>query len=174
MPIGANPYSNDGIKGFKPTQPFNSVSIHLASSADDSIHFPSLSELNAEMFEWYSGEEEALAVTKSLCIELDVFAINASAEPTPQPIPTPTAAPLAPVLPTLSDLTVKLLASADKLFFIAHMIPGSSVSEWHLVQVDLSATMREHPTALQDGRLLVNFYTCHPSDRYFHAFNQRY
>ena len=59
MPIGANPYSNAGIKGFKPTQPFNFVSIHLASSEDDSIHFPSLSELNAEMFEWYSGEEEA-------------------------------------------------------------------------------------------------------------------
>ena len=73
MPIGPNPYSNAGIKGFKPTQPFNFVSIHLASSADDSIHFPSLSELNAEMFEWYSGKEEALAANESLCIELDLF-----------------------------------------------------------------------------------------------------
>jgi len=34
--------------------------------------------------------------------------------------------------------------------------------------------MREHPSGLQDGRFLANFYTCYPSDRYFHAFNQQY
>ena len=107
MLIGPNPYSNAGIKGFKPTQPFNFVSIHIASSVEDSIHFPSLSELNAEMFEWYIGEDEALAENESLCIELDAFVTNASAEPTPPPITVPTAAPLAPVLLTLSDLTAQ-------------------------------------------------------------------
>jgi len=94
------------------------------------------------MFEWYSGEEEVLAAHESLCIELDVFATNASFEPTPPPITSPTAAPLAPVLPTLSDLTVKILVSTDTLFFIV---------KGHLVQVNLFATMRERPSALQDG-----------------------
>ena len=97
------------------------MSIHLASTDEDSIHFPSLSELKTEMFEWYSGEEEALSANESVCIDLDVFATNTSADPTPPPITAPTAAPLVPVLPTLSDITTKLLVSTDKLFFIAHI-----------------------------------------------------
>ena len=34
--------------------------------------------------------------------------------------------------------------------------------------------MQAHPQALQDGRFLVEFYTCHPKDKRFNAINQRY
>jgi len=67
MPIRANPYGNTGIKGFKPIQLFNSVSVHLAPSTENIIHFPSLSALDAEMFEWYNAKEEALVANESLC-----------------------------------------------------------------------------------------------------------
>ena len=161
-----------GIKGYQPTQPFNVVSVYLASSDEDTIHFPTLSELKAEMFDWYSGKEETLSADESLCTEFDIFATNITAEPVSPPITEPTAAPPAPVLPTLGDLTAKLLASDDKLFFISHMISGSSVS--NLVQADLQVTLWEHPYTFQDGRFLVNLFTCHPNDNYFHAFNHQY
>ena len=55
-----------------------------------------------------------------------------------------------------------------------HRLPGSSAVEWTLVQIDLSASLKGHPSALQDGRFLADFYICHPSDKRYNATNQRY
>ncbi len=33
---------------------------------------------------------------------------------------------------------------------------------------------KEHLSALQDGKFLVEFYTCHSNDKYFNAINQCY
>ena len=46
--------------------------------------------------------------------------------------------------------------------------------EWALVRVDIPFTLKAHPTALQDGKFLVEFYTCHPGDKRYNAINQRY
>ena len=91
-----------------------------------------------------------------------------------RPPPSPTPTPATPIVPDIIDLTANLFASTDKLFFIAHKIPGSDITEWHLVQVDLTLSLQEHPSAFQDGKFLVNFFTCHPSDKFFNASNQRY
>jgi hypothetical protein len=45
--------------------------------------------------------------------------------------------------------------------------------EWKLVQVDIDFTLNHHPSALQDGKLFVNFLICHPSDHQFNAPNER-
>ena len=171
-PIQADPYKHAGIKGFKPTQPFNFASVTVSvTTADDAIHFPTLDELNKDLFDWHNGEEAALYANESLCIELDVFA---SMPTTIRPPPSPTPTPATPIVPDIIDLTANLFASTDKLFFIAHKIPGSDITEWHLVQVDLPLSLQEHPSAFQDGKFLVNFFTCHPSDKFFNASNQRY
>ena len=169
VPIQADPYKNAGVKGFKPSQPFNFSNVTIAhTSANTSIHFPTLSELNEELFDWIPGEEDILAADDSLTIELDVFAAGI----TRLPPPTPIVAPSTPIIPNIGNLTTQLLASDDKLFFISHKIPGSTITEWHLAQVDISTTMREHPTAFQDGKFLVNFFTVHPADKYYNASNQ--
>ena len=167
-PIQSNPYKNAGIRGFTPSQPFKTASIGL-SSADDNIgtRFPTLAELNAELFDWDEGEEEAVMADDSLISDIEIFSA------TPAPIP-PTPAPASPSVPDLGPLTANIMASDDKLFFISHRIPGSTVSEWALVRVDVQNSLKAHPTAFQDGRFLVDFYTCHPADTYYNAINQRY
>ena len=77
-------------------------------------------------------------------------------------------------VPDLGALSAAILTSNDKLFFIAHRIPGSNVAEWNLVSVALTETVSIHPTAMQDGQFLVNFYICHPADIRYNAINQRY
>ena len=77
-------------------------------------------------------------------------------------------------MPSLGTLTTGLLKSLNKLFFIAHQIPGTAVSEWSLVSVALPETLSLNPNALQDGKFLVDFYICHPADTYYNATNQRY
>ena len=67
VPIQLDLYKNAGIKGFKPTQPFNFPHVAIVqSSATGTIHFPSLSELNAELFDWHTDEEETLAADEDL------------------------------------------------------------------------------------------------------------
>ena len=88
--------------------------------------------------------------------------------------PPPTEAPPASRVPDIGPLTANILASRDKLFFVAHSILGSDASEWALVRIDLQLSIKAHPTALQDGRFLAQFYTCHPADKRYNAANQRY
>ena len=38
----------------------------------------------------------------------------------------------------------------------------------------MQLSVKAHPTALQDGRFLAHFYTCHPADKRYNATNQRY
>ena len=124
----------------------------------------------------------------SLCHSVEVFAQTRSqtqhlrrgppneASPTPavqNPI-APVTAPPAPRVPTIGPLTANILASRDKLFFVSHSIPGSGVREWALVRIDLQLSIKAHPTALQDGVFLAQFYTCHPADKRYNAANQRY
>jgi hypothetical protein len=71
-------------------------------------------------------------------------------------------------------ILIKLIQSVDKLLFISYSSPYSDQTEWKLVQLDLEQTLNNHPQALQDGKLLVNFLICHPDDHQFNAPNQRY
>ena len=176
VPIQKDPYMNAGIKGFQPPQPHKSTSLPvLSDSGSEDIKFPTLAELNAELFDWEDGEEETMLANEPLCADIEVFATtrSQSAAAKRKPLP-PIDPPDAPKVPEIGPLTASILQSDDKLFFVSHRIPGSSSAEWALVRVDLPRTMQAHPQALQDGRFLVEFYTCHPKDKRFNAINQRY
>ena len=122
-----------------PTQGFIFTHIYIAhSSATDIIHFPSFAKLNAELFGWHPGKEEVLAADESLCIELDVFATDLTTQPPPNPAPTLAS----PCVPDISNLTSQLFASDNKLFFIFHQIPGSTITEWHLPQVNVKTSIK--------------------------------
>ena len=155
---------NAGLKSFRPPQPHKISSHPVIPSTEDNIKFPSLAELNAEIFDWQEGEEEIVLADHSLCADIEIF--SAAAVPPP-----PILAPVAPRVPGIGPLTASILASVDKLFFVSYRVPGSAMTEWALVRVDLQRSIQAHPAALQDGRFLVDFYTCHPADRRYNVSN---
>ena len=167
-PIQKDPYVHAGIKGFSPSQPFKTSTLTLISDPADvnQFTFPSLSELNAEIEDWHDSDEAAFQADESLRIDVEVFQTAVIAPPTTDH-PNPR-------VPDIGTLVAGILASSDKLFLVSHRVPGSVVAEWALVQVDVQATMKHHPSAMQDGRFLVSFYACHHADKYFNAVNQRY
>jgi hypothetical protein len=79
-----------------------------------------------------------------------------------------------PTPPTIVELAPKIIASADKLFFIAYKLGSSSCREWRLVRVAFTDSIALYPSTLQDWQFLVEFYVLHPSDVRYNATNQRY
>ena len=169
-PIQKTAYQHAGIKGFPTCKPINFYTPSLlATGAVDPkhIHFPTLDELNASLEGWDASELDFVSSDPSLCIPVEVFTLA----PAPSP---PVEAPLPPSVPAIAQLAASILKSKDKLFFIAHSIPGSTVAEWTLARVALSDSVSQHPSCLQDGRFLVDFYLCHPADKLYNCSNQRY
>ena len=80
--------------------------------------------------------------------------------PTPSP-PPPTELLLAP---SITSLAPQIIASTNKLFFIAHNIGASHCHEWWLVRVAFKDSILLYPASLQDRRFLVEFYVLHPAD----------
>jgi hypothetical protein len=79
-----------------------------------------------------------------------------------------------PTIPALNILTRAIIQSRDRLFFISHSIGQNEAREWHLVRVAFEESMSSYPSCLQDGRFLLEFFICHPSDSRVNAVNQRY
>lgn len=92
------------------------------------------------------------------------------------PPPTPPSCTFQPPsIPHISLLVASIIASTDRLFFIAHKIGiDGIISEWRLVRVALHDSIAIHPSCLQDGQFFLDFYILHPSDVRFNAVNQRY
>ena len=175
MPMKKSPYQNAGLKGFEPHNPYKVAAHAVTHSDDNDIKFPTLAELNAECFEFEEGEEDLLLADDSLCQMVEIFAVTRSqSTANKRGPPPPVQAPPAPKVPLIGPLVANILASKDKLFFISHKIPGSEISEWALVRIDLQLSVKAHPAAVQDGRFLAQFYTCHPADKRYNAINQRY
>jgi hypothetical protein len=92
-----------------------------------------------------------------------------------RPPPSPSAPPMLPSSPpTITDLAPKIIASTDKLFFIAYKIGASACHKWRLVHVVFTGSISLYPSAFQDGWVLVKFYVLYPSDVRYNATNQRY
>ena len=76
--------------------------------------------------------------------------------------------------PKINELHASLLHSHDRLLFIAHRVPDTSVYEWQLFQIAYEDTMQFHTNCLQYGKFLVDFYIIHPEDKDYYTINQRY
>ena len=166
-PISKDPFIAAGLKGFAPAEPFklpaNYATVHSASE----FYWPSVVELNEELFPfpWMPGEYEQLLRSQN-SIE------HSSVLYTGPPPAAPTVA--APPTPEISAIAADIVRSTDKLFFIAHSLGDSTYREWRLVRVAFEDSMALHPTCLQDGKFLVEFYIAHTSDTRFNHINQRF
>jgi hypothetical protein len=90
--------------------------------------------------------------------------------PTPSP-PLPTELPLAPSIMLLAP---QIIASTDKLFFIAHNIGASHCHKRQLVWIAFKNSILLYPASFQDGHFLVEFYVLHPANVQYNTINQRY
>jgi hypothetical protein len=87
--------------------------------------------------------------------------------PSPTPLPSPS-------IPPIRTLVTSIIDSLDKLFVVSHSLGNPAIREWCLVCITFADSTALSPSCLQDGRLLVNFYTLHHDDIRFNAINQRY
>ena len=76
--------------------------------------------------------------------------------------------------PTAPLLATRIVSSTSRLFFISWKQPSLLRREWHLVQLNLDASLSLNPDCLHSGRFLVNFLILHPSDKAQHPRNQRW
>jgi hypothetical protein len=166
-PISKDPFIEAGIKGFVPTQPFKlPVNYTVVHSADD-FYWPSVSELNDELcpFPWLPGEQETiLQLSDSIEDALAFYNGPPPAAPSTKPSTDP----------DIGTLATAIVRSRDKLFFISHSLGNARYREWRLVRVALDDSMSLHPSCLQDGKFLVEFYIPHSSDIRYNNLNQRY
>jgi hypothetical protein len=128
---------------------------------------PSLSELNDDLapFQWSSEEERRPYFDGYSISSIPIMHVGP-----------PPAAPIydSPTIPSISTLTTTIIKSSDKLFFISNRTGTNEAREWRLVRIAFQESMSLYPSCLQDGRFLVEFYICHPSDCHFNAINQRF
>ena len=160
-PISGKAYKDAGIKGFVPPLPFQNLAMYYDTDRNPVV-FPTVNEMNDSMFDWYEGEREEVMNFEEQYTEVEVLAAAIKPSPNTRSIPIPT------------ELNSLLVASRDKLFFVAYHLPGSEIKEWQLVRVAFAATMEVHPNCIIDGKFLVDFYILHPDDRSYNAPNQRY
>jgi hypothetical protein len=108
-PITANPYKEAGIKGFTPPTPFKATSPFLSTDLKSQLNWPSLSELNVNVFpfQWLSEEERKQYFDSKSISSITIMHIG--------PL---SAAPIYdnPTFPSISTLTTAIIKSSDKLF----------------------------------------------------------
>ena len=86
----------------------------------------------------------------------------------------PSPAPLekvTPYVPSIGTLVTGIIKNADRLFLVADDTDQHFI-EWRLVRVALDDFMSLHPSCLQNGRFLVEFYIAHTDDVCFNGINQ--
>ena len=167
-PIGLQPFKEAGIDGFQPPQPFKASPSTFAKVEDgDKFRFPTLAELNDELFPfpWLPGEQPKVQLEYE---QEKVYPFMYSGPPPSASTYTP------PTVPPISALIPRIIQSTSKLFFIAQNIGMGDTYEWRLVRVNLALSTEQHPSCYQDGRFLVDFYTLHPEDVRYNGINQRY
>jgi hypothetical protein len=166
-PIGAAPFKEAGIEGFKPPQPLMAASHFITKGNFKDFHFPTLSELNNEIcpFPWVDEAERQQIMAGD---EIEVKPILYHG-----PLPL-LFAYKPPSIPPISSLIASIINLQDKLFFISHSLGNPTTREWRLVRVAYADSTALSPSCLQDGRFLVEFYTLHHANICFNACNQQY
>ncbi len=166
-PITAQPFKGAGIDGFQPTLPYKISTWFLMTDQAYDFHWPSLLELNDDLlpFPWLSEEEHHHYLAGNTIKTLQ-------ATYTGPPPSSPEYSTL--MIPPLNILTLSIIQNLDKLFFISNSIRLNDTCKWRLVQVAFQESMSRYPSCLQDGRFLVEFHICHPSNSCYNAVNQRF
>ena len=156
-PIGEHSFTETGLKGFTPPAPFQVANLFVDVGDFKDFHWPTLSELNDNLYPyfWRNDDERCHFMTDDPPFNPPVMYNG------PPPLP-PTPAPQSSSPPTITELAPHIITSTDKLFFIAYAL-GEATREWRLVRVAFNDSISLYPSALQDGRFLVEFYILHPA-----------
>jgi hypothetical protein len=126
-----------------------------------------LSELNNEiaLYRWESEEQRQRYLDEISIILLPLLFTG----------PPPAALTHAiPAIPSISLLVAAIVRSTDRLFFVLFKFGDNNAREWRLAHVAFMDSMSLYPSCTLDGRLLFEFYICHPADWRYNAVNQRY
>ncbi len=166
-PIGANPFKEAGLNRFKPPTPFRVSQNFVNVGNFTNFHWPALSKLNDEIIPppWRDEDERRRFMSDNSPFSPPIM-YNGS-PPAPPVLPADLHVP-----PSITTLVPQIIASADKLFLIAHKIGLSLSCEWWLVRVAFTESILLYPSALQDGRFSVEFYIAHPQDVCHNMINQ--
>jgi hypothetical protein len=149
-PIGGSPYKEAGLEGFMPPRPFQITSHYITKGDFRDFHFPTLAELNDEIFPFpWTDDKERLRVLSRNKIEEPPVLYNGP--PPSRAVPSP------PSAPPISSLVASIINSSDCLFFISHSLGNPSTCEWRLVRVAFSDSTLLSPSCLQDGQFLMEF-----------------
>jgi hypothetical protein len=168
QPIGANPFKEAGLKGFEPPAPFQVAQHFLDIGNFKDFWWPTLLELNDEInpFPWRNEEEQCRLMSDNPPFSPPVM------YHVPTPLPPSRIEPPPP--PSIMLLAPQIIASVDKLIFIAHNIGASNCQERRLVCIAFQNSILLYPSSLQDGKFLVKFYILHPTNVWYNAINQHY
>jgi hypothetical protein len=167
-PISKSPFIDAGINGFQPIQPFKLPINYTSTSPNDDFYWPSVSELNDELFPfpWEPGE---IPSTSDLDDDVEDSPVMYHGPP-----PKPPIVSTHHTVPSIADLAPAIIRSTDRLFFISFNFSAQKYHEWRLVRVALEDSMSLHPSCLQDGRFIVEFYIPHAGDIRYNCINKRF
>jgi hypothetical protein len=139
-----------------------------STTQPDDFYWPSVSELNDELFPfpWEPGEEPSVHD-----LDDDIEEIPAMYHGPPPSPPTPPER----VTPSIAVLAPAIILSSDRLFFICSFnFSAQKYQDWRLVRVALEDSMSLHPSCFQDGRFIVEFYIPHAGDVRYNCVNKRF
>jgi hypothetical protein len=153
--LSEHPYRKAGIKGFTPPTPFLVPANFVCAKNPLAFHWPTLSELNDELFPypWSPGEMDNYTSSDSTLTAPGFYTGPPPSDPQC----------LAPSIPPSAVLTQLIIRSSDRLFFISNSIGSGNSREWRLIRVAFDMSMASYPSCLINGRYLVDFYISHPS-----------
>jgi hypothetical protein len=161
----SNPYKLAGLEGYDAAQPWSAPAatsqINLAVIGNIP-KFPTVQELDNEFNGWPKSGNPF--------VNRDIFTPAAPIESTAKTIKA-----LSASMRTKSSIVADIIRSEDKLFFVAYAQEKSQErKEWKLVRVDFHRLLQQHPTCLQDGRVLVDFFIEHHRDKNLDVCTRRY
>jgi hypothetical protein len=116
-PIGKNPFKEAGLKGFTPPVPLRATNLFLDVGDFKDFRWPTLSEFNDELdqYPWRDDDER-----RRFMMDEPPFTPHVMYNGPPPSPPEPATPSLCP--PSIVDLAPQIIASSDKLFFIAYAI----------------------------------------------------
>ena len=172
-PIAKSPFEAAGLKGFTPLKVFSAEAHYFA--VQEAFRWPTCQEMDADMdpFPWRPGERERIeseSIDGDTAQQAAVMVSTMYNGPPPAPLEP---APVTPKVPSIGTLVTSIIKSVDRLFLVADDADPHFI-EWRLVRVALDGSMSLHPSCLQDGRFLVEFYIAHTDDVRFNGINQRF
>ncbi len=127
--VTAHPFKEAGITGFDLIKPFKISANFLRTDQVLDFHWPSLSELNDDLFPfpWSSEKERHHYLSGDSISTLPVMYTG----------PPPSAPTYStPTIPPLSILTRSIIQSSNKLFFISNSIGTNEACKWLLANAN--------------------------------------